>query len=456
MTGSRHQLAFRSMTPATRCRTAGGCRTDADLAIAVIAAVFLRQRGGDRRRQRPTSRTSHRAAALLLVAAVCAARVPSPAPGRGVVRQRRRCRRYGLADWPDPLLPLGAFIALATVVECCRRRTALLVWIVTAVAAALVRSLLAGDSDAVDFWVVVVVLVFGPAARRPPAQPHRLRSRSCRRVRAGRGRAGPRTEMRAAQLAERAHLARELHDVVAHHVSMIVGPGRGRRQRSRRAPGRRVAVDHRRRRSMPSPTPAVARSPSCAPSSGCCAPSRRRRADRSAARHRPDRRPHPRACPTGVADRSVDRGPRPAGCLRPSTCPPTASCRKASPTCSSTPNARRAVGVRSATSRSTSRHGQRRRPRRPAAPAPRGHGLDGLRERVVAPPRHPHRLPPPVRWIPARCLAASQPADMYDSSRRRSASTRTRDPGDRRRRSTRRPRRLPDDPRHATRHRGGR
>jgi signal transduction histidine kinase len=125
---------------------------------------------------------------------------------------------YGLADWPDPLLPLGAFIGLATVVECCRRRTALIAWLVTGVAATLVVAL-AGDSDAVDWWVVVVVLVFAPLL----GDQQRNRTAYLAELQASAARAAQdhEREMRAAQLAERAHLARELHDVVAHHVSMI-------------------------------------------------------------------------------------------------------------------------------------------------------------------------------------------------------------------------------------------
>ena len=107
---------------------------------------------------------------------------------------------YGAMDWPDPLLPLGAFIALATVVECLSRRAALVVWLVSAASATL-SLVVAGDSDAVDVWVTVVTLVFAPllgdqqrnrnaylrqveegASRaRSERQPRRPRSSSSRR-----------------------------------------------------------------------------------------------------------------------------------------------------------------------------------------------------------------------------------------------------------------------------------
>jgi signal transduction histidine kinase len=126
---------------------------------------------------------------------------------------------YGAAEWPDPLVPLGAVFGLAAVFECCTRRTALTAWVVSAVFAA-ISMLGAGDSDAVDVWVGVVVLVLGPLL----GDQQRHRAAYQREVEESAARAAEQRqrELRAAQLAERAHLARELHDVVAHHVSMIV------------------------------------------------------------------------------------------------------------------------------------------------------------------------------------------------------------------------------------------
>jgi signal transduction histidine kinase len=126
---------------------------------------------------------------------------------------------YGAAEWPDPLLPLGAVFGLAAVFECCSRRTALCAWVVSAGGAAL-SMLLAGDSDGVDVWVGVVVLLLAPLL----GDQQRHRTAYLREVEESAARAAEqqRKDLRAAQLAERAHLARELHDVVAHHVSMIV------------------------------------------------------------------------------------------------------------------------------------------------------------------------------------------------------------------------------------------
>jgi signal transduction histidine kinase len=126
---------------------------------------------------------------------------------------------YGMVDWPDPLIPLGAFVALASVVECCPRRTALVAWLVTALVGGS-SAFLAGDSDIVDAWVLVVILVFAPLA----GDHQRNRSAYLAELQASATRATQEREreVRDAQLAERAHLAREMHDIVAHHVSMIV------------------------------------------------------------------------------------------------------------------------------------------------------------------------------------------------------------------------------------------
>jgi signal transduction histidine kinase len=126
---------------------------------------------------------------------------------------------YGVAEWPDPLVPLGAVLGLAAVVECCSRRVAVIAWIVSATFA--ISSLpVSGDSDGFDVWVVVTVLVFAPVlGEQQRARAAYLVEVEANASRAVRERA---REIEAAQLTERAHLARELHDVVAHHVSMIV------------------------------------------------------------------------------------------------------------------------------------------------------------------------------------------------------------------------------------------
>ena len=92
-------------------------------------------------------------------------------------------------------------------------------WLVSA-AAASATLLAASDSDALDVWVAVVMLIVAPLL----GDHQRNRNAYLRQLEdaAERTAEEQRRQVRAAQLAERAHLARELHDVVAHNVSMIV------------------------------------------------------------------------------------------------------------------------------------------------------------------------------------------------------------------------------------------
>lgn len=126
---------------------------------------------------------------------------------------------YGMGPWPDPLLPLGPMVALATVVELDPRRTAAVVWLVSA-AVTLVGLLATGDSGALDAWVAAVALIVAPLAG------DWLRTRAAHLARleedALRAEDDRRRAVQDARRVERAHLARELHDVVAHHVSMMV------------------------------------------------------------------------------------------------------------------------------------------------------------------------------------------------------------------------------------------
>lgn len=126
---------------------------------------------------------------------------------------------YGMAKWPDPVFLLGPVVALATVVERCPRRTAAIASgasIVVVVAA----SLLTADTDAVDWWrglaYLGLAIVVGDRQRARRRYLEELQDRA-QRLERDRLRA-----IRDAQVAERNRLARELHDVVAHNVTMMV------------------------------------------------------------------------------------------------------------------------------------------------------------------------------------------------------------------------------------------
>ena len=112
---------------------------------------------------------------------------------------------YGIAELPDPALQLAPLVALCLVLLAVSRRTAILITAVV-VAATVLATIAPGDSDGADYYLAVL----GPALAWAIAEMERNRRAHASEA-AARGAAE-----------ERARIARELHDVVAHHVSMMV------------------------------------------------------------------------------------------------------------------------------------------------------------------------------------------------------------------------------------------
>ena len=129
---------------------------------------------------------------------------------------------YGFAHYPDLAMPIaiGGVVGMYSVAAWGGRRAALLAGGVAVVAVAAVMTLPRTDADVVDAAFVSLSLagawVLGDRARVQRALAGELQERA---MRLERDRA---EEARRAVAAERARIARELHDVVAHHVSMMV------------------------------------------------------------------------------------------------------------------------------------------------------------------------------------------------------------------------------------------
>jgi signal transduction histidine kinase len=129
---------------------------------------------------------------------------------------------YGLAPYPDLAMPIpiGGVVGLYSVAAWGGRRAALGSGAVAAVMVVVTMSLPRTDADLVDAAFVSLALagawLLGDRARVQRALAAQLQERAQRleRERAD--------EARRAVASERARIARELHDVVAHHVSMMV------------------------------------------------------------------------------------------------------------------------------------------------------------------------------------------------------------------------------------------
>ena len=129
---------------------------------------------------------------------------------------------YGFAHYPDLAMPIaiGGVVGMYSVAAWGGRRAALLAGGVAAVVVVVVMTLPRADADVVDAAFVSLSLagawVLGDRARVQRALTAELQERAARLER---DRA---EDARRAVASERARIARELHDVVAHHVSMMV------------------------------------------------------------------------------------------------------------------------------------------------------------------------------------------------------------------------------------------
>jgi signal transduction histidine kinase len=129
---------------------------------------------------------------------------------------------YGLAPYPDLAMPVpvGGLVGMYSVAAWGSRRAALVAGGVAAAVVTVVMSLPRTDADLVDAAFASLGLagawVLGDRARVQRALAAELSDRAVRLEREREG------EARRAVASERARIARELHDVVAHHVSMMV------------------------------------------------------------------------------------------------------------------------------------------------------------------------------------------------------------------------------------------
>jgi signal transduction histidine kinase len=129
---------------------------------------------------------------------------------------------YGFARYPDLAMPIaiGGVVGMYSVAAWGGRRAAVVSGWVAVVVVVIVMTLPRADSDVVDAAFVSLLLagawVLGDRARVQRALAAELAERAARleRERAA--------EARRAVAEERTRIARELHDVVAHHVSMMV------------------------------------------------------------------------------------------------------------------------------------------------------------------------------------------------------------------------------------------
>ncbi|MDQ6946824.1 MAG: histidine kinase, partial [Actinomycetota bacterium] len=189
----------------------------AEMAVAVAAAAVMVV--GTLLDPKPGGQPLTAFGAFLLVAEAAPLVWRRRAPVLVLVATGVAAAAYGIAPYPDPLLHLGTLIALYTVIVACERRVAYLAGGVTAMAI-VVSTAASGDSTALDYFSslalagVTWALAEGQRAREAYQAEVEARAHRLEAERDG--------EARRAVAEERVRIARELHDVVAHHVSMMV------------------------------------------------------------------------------------------------------------------------------------------------------------------------------------------------------------------------------------------
>jgi signal transduction histidine kinase len=127
---------------------------------------------------------------------------------------------YGLSSLPDPPVYYAGLVALYTVAAHATARLAYIALAVSALTIAVTLVLDAPNADYQDVTVVVATwataFMLGESARHRRERAARLEERTAQLERTNAA------EAAAAVEAERNRISRELHDAVAHHVSMMV------------------------------------------------------------------------------------------------------------------------------------------------------------------------------------------------------------------------------------------